>query len=145
MRNLWTSVSKFLTFNSTSLKYKLVDKPLYRKKNNKKHNIRFTTKSKHTTDYLDEETDEEDIQKRNADEEDIQKRNTDEEDIQKRNADEEDIQKMNIDKLFVSSYEKEYYFEVVVPEIARRAAEAADDNDSYDDTDSNVDTTVCGF
>jgi hypothetical protein len=125
MRNLWKSVSKFLTFNSTSLKYKLVDKPLYRKKNNKKHNIRFTTKSKHTTDYLDEDTDEEDIQKRNTDEEDIQKR--------------------NIDKLFVSSYEKEYYFEVVVPEIARRAAEAADDNDSYDDTDSNVDTTACGF
>ena len=60
MRNLWTSVSKFLTFNSTSmrLKYKLIDKPLYRKKNNKKHNIRFTTKSKHTTDYLYEETDE---------------------------------------------------------------------------------------
>ena len=99
MRNLWTSVSKFLTFNSTSLKYKLVDKPLYRKKNNKKHNIRFTTKSKHTTDYLDEETDEEDNQKRNTDEEDIQKR--------------------NIDKLFVSSYEKEYYFEVVVPEIVQ--------------------------
>ena len=129
MRNLWAAVSRFLTFNSSNmrLKYKLVDRPLYRKKHTKKHNISFIIKSNHNTDYLDEETDEEEIQQRN----------TDEEEIHQRNIDEEEIHQRNFDKLFESSYAKDYYFEVVVPENNRRNAEADDEflsDDTYEFT-----------
>ena len=104
MRKLWDTVSRFRAFNTSNMRaiVQYFDRP-YRKKtviNKKSHNnMKYTTvstkiKNKHNPDYLDEETDDEEIQQR------------------------------KFDNLFEDDYEKDMYFEVVVPELARRIADA---------------------
>jgi hypothetical protein len=129
MRKLWDTVSRFLAFNTSNMRAIIQrwDRP-YRKNTRinkeRRNNIKYTTvstkiKNKHNSDYLDEETDDEEIQQR------------------------------KFDNIFKDEYEKEMYLEVVVPELARRAAEAygfdeADDSDELS-SDDDLDEWNGGF
>jgi hypothetical protein len=128
MRKLWDTVSRFLAFNNLSGRAIIQrwDRP-YRKNTRinkeRRNNIKNTTvstkiKNKHNSDYLDEETDDEEIQER------------------------------KFDNIFEDKYEKEMYLEVVVPELARRAAEAYgfdEADDSNDSSDDDLDEWNGGF
>ena len=50
-------------------------------------------------------------------------------------TDDEEIQQRQFDIIFEDEYEKDMYFEVVLPELARRAAEADDFNDEITSDD----------
>ena len=137
MRKLWDTVSRFLAFNNLSGRAIIQrwDRP-YRKNTRinkeRRNNIKYTTvstkiKNKHNSDYLDEETDDEEIQQR------------------------------KFDNIFEDDYDKEMYLEVVVPELARRAAEAygfdeaddsnelSSDDNSDDNSDDDLDEWNGGF
>jgi hypothetical protein len=117
----------------------------------RRNNIKYTTvstkiKNKHNSDYLDEETDYLDEETDYLDEEtDYLDEETDYLDEE---TDDEEIQQRKFDNIFKDEYEKEMYLEVVVPELARRAAEAYgfdEADDSNDSSDDDLDEWNGGF
>lgn len=114
MRKLWDTMSRFFDIYSNSRDIiKTYDRPIYMKiainkiARNKMSDMAISTKITHANNpnYLDEETDDEEIQQR------------------------------QFDIIFEDEYEKDMYFEVVLPELARRAAEADDFNDEITSDD----------
>jgi hypothetical protein len=118
MRDLWDTVSRFHAFNSSGCRaiIKRVDNFKHHAKirTNKRGNendstIIAKTKYNKNPNYLEEETDDEDIAQR------------------------------KFDSMFEDEYERDYFFEVIVPENARRAAEMAYFDNFTDDDDYSSD------
>ena len=125
MRKLWDTVSRFRAFNTSNVRaiIKYSDRP-YRKKTcinkasqNKTEDAPLMTKSKnkYNSNYLDEETDD------------------------------EEIQQLKFNNMFKDDYEKDIYFEVVVPELTKRAAEACGFDDELSSDEDDLDEWNAGF